>query len=244
MKESSINQCCFFLQAPLAVRKLFETELMDVSIEGGKVLRELGKQVKNMQKGDPVKILDGVRRAVDRLQQSLYLNSYLLIRQETGIEEEAAKDFPVSVLPELKRFGNNGDAHNFFRSGSTHKMGIAYSQDDLASVEKRCFKKLHSWPSRPVDDFDFAKDSVFEQRVRVLESASALSLGTFATLLMEVALRLDYVVEAVEELGNLANFKEAERVEERVEPKAGHKINTGAVSVNVKAGQKIGAGAV
>ena len=202
-----------FFQAPLTVRLLFERELREVSTEGGKVLRELGKQVNEMQKGDPIKILDGVRRAVDRLQQSLYLNSYLLIRHEMGLEEDIAEDFPVSVLPELKKFGN-GDSSTFFRSGSSHKMGIAYSHDDFASVDKRVFKKLHSWPSRPVDDFDFAKDSLFEQRVRVLESASALSLGTFATLLMEVALRLDYVVEAVDELGNLANFKEAEQGEE------------------------------
>lgn len=197
------------IQAPLAVRLLFEKELREVSIEGAQVLRKLGKQVKNMQKGDPTKILDCVRHAVERLQQSLYLNSYLLIRQEMGFEDDIAEGLSVSVIPELKRHGNNDRSGGFFHSGSTHKMGIAYSYDDLALAERKCFKKLHSWPSRPMDDFDFAKDCVFEQRVRVIESASALSLGTFATLLMEVALRLDYVVEAVEELGQLANFKDA-----------------------------------
>lgn len=197
------------MQAPLDVRLLFEKELRDVSVEGAQVLRALGKQVQNMEKGDYVRILDGVRHAVDRLQQSLYLNSYLLIRQEMGFKDDYDDDFAISVIPELKRQGN-GEHHSggFFRTGSTHKMGFAYSHDDLTKAYKKGIKKLHSWPSRPIDDFDFAKDSVFEQRVRVLESASALSLGTFATLLMEVALRLDYVVEAVEELGKLANFKD------------------------------------
>ncbi|KAH7443286.1 hypothetical protein KP509_02G028600 [Ceratopteris richardii] len=200
------------IQAPQDVRLLFEKELRDVSVEGAKVLRILGKQVQNMEKGDYTRILDDVRRAVDRLQQSLYLNSYLLIRQEMGFKEEYADNLAVKVIPELKRHGyeDHNHAGRFFRTGSSHKMGFAYSHEDLMDAERSSFKKLHSWPSRPIDDFDFAKDSVFEQRVRVLESASALSLGTFATLLMEVALRLDYVVEAVEELGRLANFKDPE----------------------------------
>eukprot|EP00250_Pteridium_aquilinum_P012196 c20561_g1_i1 orf=830-2581(+) len=198
------------IQAPLPVRLLFEAELRELSIEGAKVLRELGKQVENMQKGDPVKILDGVRHAVERLQQSLYLNSYLLIKQELGYDDDIPDDLSLSVLPELKKYENHDHQNNFFRTGSVHKMGIAYSHDDLSAARRRCFKKLNSWPSRPIDDFDFAKDSMLEQRVRVLESASALSLGTFATLLMEVALRLDYVVEAVGELSDLAKFKKPE----------------------------------
>ncbi|KAH7298626.1 hypothetical protein KP509_25G051800 [Ceratopteris richardii] len=199
------------IQAPLDVRLLFEKELRDVSVEGAKVLRTLGKHVQNMEKADYMGILDGVRRAVDRLQQSLYLNSYLLVRQEVGFTDNYVDNFAVSVIPELKKHGH-GDHHHhrssgFFRTGSSHKMGFAKSRDDLNEADRNGIKKLHSWPSRPIDDLDFTKDSIFEQRVRVLESASALSLGTFATLLMEVALRLDYVVEAVEELGNLANFK-------------------------------------
>ncbi|MCO5603548.1 hypothetical protein L7F22_057699 [Adiantum nelumboides] len=198
------------IQAPLPVRLLFETELREVSVEGAKVLRKLGKQVQNMQKGDPAKILDGVRHAVEHLQQSLYLNSYLLIKQEIGFDDDIPEDLSLSVWPELKKFEHLDHHNGFFHAGSFHKMGIAYSHDDLIESKRRCFKKLNSWPSRPVDDFDFAKDSMLEQRVRVLESASALSLGTFATLLMEVALRLDYVVEVVDELADLAKFKYAE----------------------------------
>lgn len=197
------------IQAPLSVRSLFEDELREVSKEGAEVLRKLGKQVRNMQKGDPTTILDGVRHAVEQLQHSLYLHSYLLVRPETGIlEESCMEELPLSVIPEIKKYGNDNHSGGFFRTGSSTKLGIAYSHDDSSDASGRQYKKLHSWPYRPIDDFDFAKDSVFEQRVRVLESASALSLGTFATLLMEVALRLDYLVEAVEELGELANFAE------------------------------------
>ena len=52
--------------------------------------------------------------------------------------------------------------------------------------------------------------------MRVIESASALSLGTFATLLVEVAIRLDYLVDAVVELSELARFKEPKKVRTNV----------------------------
>ncbi|KAH7420539.1 hypothetical protein KP509_13G011600 [Ceratopteris richardii] len=194
------------IQAPLPVRLLFETELRDVSLQSANVLRELGKQVKNMQKGDPMEILNGVKHSVERLQQSLYLNSYLLVKQE-GFEDGMPENLSLKVLPELKKYEKRDNQNGFFRSGSVHKMGIAYSHDEASEESRKYFRKLNSWPYRPIDDFDFAKDSLLEQRVRVLESASALSLGTFATLLMEVALRLDYVVEAVDELSDMAKFK-------------------------------------
>lgn len=205
------------IQAPQSVRRLFEGELHEVSLEGAQVLRKLGEQVANMRKGDPATILDGVRHAVDRLQQSLYLHSYLLVRQETGILEDNMEDLSVSVIPAITRPGFGDKPGNLFRTGSSHKLGMAYPRDESQDASERGFKKLHSWPSRPMDDFEFAKDCVFEQRVRVLESASALSLGTFATLLMEVALRLDYVVDAVEELGELANFTDMTESMNKVE---------------------------
>lgn len=192
------------IQAPIEVRKLFENELREVSMEGALVLRKLGRQVEDTHKGDPATILHGVRHAVDRLQQSLYLHSYLLVRQET---EESVENIAVSVIPEITKPDNDENCDNLSQAVSTNKLGIVYPHEESIDSPRRCVKKLHSWPSRVMDDFDFAKESIFdEQRVRVLESASALSLGTFATLLMEVALRLDYVVEAVEELGELANF--------------------------------------
>lgn len=191
-------------QAPLAVRKLFESELHAIGAEAALVLRKLGKYVKNMQKGDLITILDGVQHAVYRLQQSLYLHSYLLVQQETGILEDKGEALSASVIPELVGPENGANSNSLSYAQLTNKMAYAHDSTDTS---RRSFKKLHSWPSRPMDDFDFAKNSVFQQRVRVLESSSVLSFGTFATLLMEVALRLDYVVDAVEELGTLAKFK-------------------------------------
>lgn len=80
-------------------------------------------------------------------------------------------------------------------------------------AEGNVVKRTHSWPSRLKGSLHFAKEPLLEQRVRVVESPSALSVGTFATLLMEVALRLDYLVDAVCELSELASF--ADKKEEK-----------------------------
>lgn len=199
------------IQAPLGVRKLFENEISAVGIESAMVLRKLGRQLEDMQKGESALLLQGVKHAIDQLQRSIYFQSYLLVhRGETVHLEQQKEKISVGVIPEVTRL-----AHDNAQGCSI--LTQACSSDDLESVrvcqqfsgssKKERINRMHSWPSRRKDDLDFAKKPLMEQRVRVLESASALSVGTFATLLMEVAHRLDYVVEAVHELGELASFE-------------------------------------
>ncbi|MCO5594816.1 hypothetical protein L7F22_048850 [Adiantum nelumboides] len=198
------------IQAPLQVRSLFKDELLGLSQQCALVFRKLGQEVLLMQKNDHMTILNGVHKAIEQLQHSLYLHSYLLVRPETGIlEQNLMEELPLSVIPEIKQNeGEEDEAGAFVQSAGTTTVGVAFAHEASRDHARRRIKKLHSWPYRQVDDFEFAKDQVFEQKVRVLESASALSLGTFATLLVEVALRLDYLVEAVDELGTLAGFKD------------------------------------
>ncbi|KAH7443603.1 hypothetical protein KP509_02G041800 [Ceratopteris richardii] len=195
------------IQAPLSVRLLFERELREVSSQSANVLRNLGNQIQNMQKEDPHDMLDGVKHSVERLQQSLYLNSYLLVKQGGLDNNGMPENLGLTLLPELSKYEKRDHQHGAFRPASVHKMETAYSHDEASDESGRYLRKQNSWPNQPIDDFNFAKDSLLEQRVRVLETASALSLGTFTTLLMEVALRLDYVVEAVDELSDMAKFK-------------------------------------
>ncbi|MBA0678233.1 hypothetical protein Goari_019591, partial [Gossypium aridum] len=65
---------------------------------------------------------------------------------------------------------------------------------------------LHSWPSREVDACGFSTDIVLP-RMRALESTAALSLITFTSLLIEFVVRVDNLVEADDELSQIAKFK-------------------------------------
>ncbi|MBA0824872.1 hypothetical protein Goarm_021509 [Gossypium armourianum] len=67
-------------------------------------------------------------------------------------------------------------------------------------------RRLHSWPSREVDACGFSTDIVLPG-MRALESTAALSLITFASLLIEFVVRVDNLVEADDELSKIAKFK-------------------------------------
>lgn len=75
---------------------------------------------------------------------------------------------------------------------------------------KRQQRRLRSWPSREVDDFEDDGNVVSDliPRMCALESTTALSLATFTSLLIEFVARLDHLVEAVEKLAKMARFKQ------------------------------------
>lgn len=74
---------------------------------------------------------------------------------------------------------------------------------------KKQQRRLHSWPSREVDDFeeDGGAEAGLIPRMRALESTAALSLATFTSLLIEFVARLDHLVDAVDVLAKMAKFK-------------------------------------
>ncbi|MCO5602251.1 hypothetical protein L7F22_056379 [Adiantum nelumboides] len=193
------------IQAPLKVRKLFQEEIRAVGVECACVLRKLGKQIEDMQKGDPATLLKGVEHAVGRLQESLYYRSYLLVRDEAGQLEDNKGNVAVSAFTEVSALRNALSMGTQLRS-IDNLASDPLREKNLDCLKEQCLKRTHTWPARLRGQLDFAKGPLLEQSVKVLKSASALSVGTFATLLMEVALRLDYVAEAVQELGECAMF--------------------------------------
>ncbi|KAI5074720.1 hypothetical protein GOP47_0010681 [Adiantum capillus-veneris] len=194
------------IQAPLKVRKLFHEEIRAVGVECACLLRELGKQIEDMQKGNPATLLKGVEHAIERLQESLYYCSYLLVRDEEGCLEDAKGNVAVSVIPEVTMLRNVHSMGSQLRSIDNLELSCGHEKCSNDWEESQCLKRTYTWPLRPRDQLDYAREPLLGQRVRIVKSASALSVGTFATLLMEVALRLDYVAEAVQELGECAGF--------------------------------------
>lgn len=190
------------IQAPPEKRQVFREELERVGTEGAKVLRELGRKVEKMEKLGSKDILLEVHEAAEDLQNKIDENSYILVNYESwpGQKPQPPKEFNdpenenknlvISSLSEM------WDAQNSV-------IGLDPSISELSS-DNVMRKNLVSWPR-----LSFTANAMLnEQESKVYESASSLSLATFASLLIEFVARLQNLVDEFDELSQKANFKD------------------------------------
>ncbi|PUZ60732.1 hypothetical protein GQ55_4G173500 [Panicum hallii var. hallii] len=203
------------IQAPPESRKVFAAEIEKVGQEGAKVLRELGDRVKTMTKLSSLDILFEVHMAAEELQKKIDEKSYLLVnterwdasKQAQGIKEVLNGTSAVEKENRNKENKNEGveptnvDQTLVHQSKSFLGNSFLNRYDSTSTIDG--FKL--SWPPRrsfhpnlPLEDEDS----------KTYESASALSLATFASLLIEFVARLQNVVNAFNELSEKANFKD------------------------------------
>ncbi|MBA0834610.1 hypothetical protein Goarm_006947 [Gossypium armourianum] len=178
------------IQASPEKRQVFAVEIKRVGNEGAKVLRELGAKVEKMEKLSPGDILREVHEAGEDLQMKIDDKSYLLVNSETWAtplqnkeHEEEAKD----------------DEHKLNMKSLSD---ISVDPSDVVIPESTMHKL--SWPC-----LSFTADALLPQRreSKIYQSASSLSLATFTSLLIEFVARLQNLVDAFQELSELADFK-------------------------------------
>lgn len=174
------------MQAAPEKRQVFREELQKVGIEGTKVLRLLGSKVQKMEKLSNRSILFEVHEAAKQLQIKINQQSFLLVKSKSLA---VAKQSDESIQTE----------DSVLEFNTPHLQSEGNSVDNVKSME--------SWPFLS-SDAD-AMNVVDEQNYEVYESASSLSLATFASLLIEFVARLQNLVHEFEELSEKANFKDS-----------------------------------
>ncbi|KAF2325542.1 hypothetical protein GH714_030088 [Hevea brasiliensis] len=218
-----------WLQAPAERRQVFSQELRRVGAEGAKLLRELGNKVKKMEKLGSVDILYQVHEAAEELQNKVDRKSYLLVNSESWEIGKSAKDLgepqdllnfddEVSVNKVLQHKSHSEAVLNLRsltipKSWDGQKPPVKDSKLPLPPApglsSDSMFKKQISWPAR----ISFAADALPQvEESKTYESASALSLATFTSLLIEFVARLQNLVDSFEELSEKANFKEPDEL--------------------------------
>nr|CAD1826682.1 unnamed protein product [Ananas comosus var. bracteatus] len=206
------------IQAPPESRQVFSDELRRVGIEGAKVLRDLGNKVKTMTKLSPQDILLEVHEAAERLQKKVDQKSYLLVNWESWggnkhlegkIKEESDGINSIEIENKNPATKSNSEVVFGLASIQSSKNSIIHnsiSRLDSSSTADMLLKQQLSWPARRSS---FNLDVLpAEEESKVYESASALSLATFASLLIEFVARLQNLVDAFEELSKVANFRD------------------------------------
>ncbi|KAJ3699299.1 hypothetical protein LUZ61_003004 [Rhynchospora tenuis] len=195
------------IQAPPEYRQIFSAELQKVGTEGAKVLRELGEKVKTMTKLTSSDILAEVHAAAEELQKKIDLKSYLLVNAESWEVFKQQNDAMKDGAPDVPRPKpiREQSLHEL-RSVRDSMLTTSYSRFDSSSTMDMMFRSQSMWPARR--SFHPADPLPSEQESRTYESASALSLATFASLLIEFVARLQNIVDAFDDLSVKAKFKE------------------------------------
>ncbi|TKY60919.1 Aluminum-activated malate transporter 9 [Spatholobus suberectus] len=208
------------IQAPAEMRQVFRRELQRVGSEGAKVLRELGNKVKKMEKLDGGDLLYEVHEAAEELQQKIDKKSYLLVNSESWEignrsreEEESDPQQGLLNMEEERKFleyKSHSEAVLDLRTVEVPNTweGISALGNNPAvpatDASQNMFRKQISWPAHIYHKSNaVAKEG---QESKTYESASALSLTTFTSLLIEFVARLQNLVDSFEELGEIANF--------------------------------------
>lgn len=212
---------------------MFKNEIQKVGTEGAKILRELGIKVEKLEKLSPdINLLEKVHEAAEELQMKIDQKSYHLVNSEKWaaagrqpkdfedhdrfqeFKEDEIKPNIISSLSEVNlnpspkpRLPNKTLDRNI-TSLSNHPSMIHWgSSEDV-------LKQQTHWPSR----LSILGDTILNVReVKTYESASALSLATFTSLLIEFVARLQNLVRAFEELSEKAKFSEPANVLEQKE---------------------------
>ena len=188
-------------QAPAERRRLFQNELQRVGTEGAKVLRELATKVEKMEKLSSGDILKEVHEAAEQLQKKIDQRSYLLVNSESWFIGRLKKVEDPENLEEMK-------------DNENEKLGYKSLSETVLEIKSfsawappgDVFRKQSLWPSRLSLIADAA---VREDEIRTYESASALSLATFVSLLIEFVARLQNVVDSFQELSEKAEFRKS-----------------------------------
>lgn len=188
-------------QAPPEKRRVFYEELQEVSTEGARVLRELGSKIDKMEKlGGFKNILDHVHVAAEHLQKKIDHKSFLLVNSESWEVGSPRKDLEELDDPPQQHLGLKCLSET---SIYAHKAQSQLPDEDFPPMQN--LRRLVPWPS----SFCLVESDgvlVREDEAKTYESASSLSLATFASLLIEFVARLQIVVDCFEELSEEAEF--------------------------------------
>ena len=194
-----------YIQAPPEKRLVFSNELQRVGTEGAKVLRQLGSKVEKMEKLSSIDILLNVHDAAEQLQMKIDQQSFLLVNSESWQAAKKPKEVAShDNLIDLKDLENKYSLiSSLSETGADSRLNISIesSVPELHVSQSMMGNKI-SWPR-----LSFLGDNMLlEQDSKVYESASSLSLATFASLLIEFVARLQNLVDEFQDLSEKANF--------------------------------------
>lgn len=165
-----------------------------------------------MKRSLTTSLLNRVHSSTERLQRVIDMHSYLLTTHY-DLHSNSSNPLPkLSNVLSTTPYDFVDQQEDDVCSTNHEKSSNHLTQNLTESYYKMMRKQsrmLNSWPSSEVNPFE--KGGGFRigilPQMRAVKSTAALSLTTFTSLLIEFVVRLDHLVEAVDELSKMAKFK-------------------------------------
>lgn len=170
------------IQTPLSVRALFRDSCTRVAGEVVKVLHELAKSIRDRRRCSPNVLSDNLQEALLDLNSAINSQPRLFLGSN---QVQANNVLPVAAATSVPRPEDNSRLST--PSFTDASNSIRESKDVTQRVLRPSLSKL---------------------AVTSLEFSEALPFAAFASLLVEMVVRLELLIEEVEELGKKARFKE------------------------------------
>ncbi|KAM3409240.1 hypothetical protein ACQJBY_001914 [Aegilops geniculata] len=179
------------IQTPTSVRSLFRTPCTRVAREVTKVLQELADSIRNHHRCAPDVLCDHLHEALQDLNSAIRSQPRLFLASKHGSANSR-------MLMEL-----NSSKH------AASRTALPSFKTDTASILER--KNTKADQSSERSERSTLGRTLSKIAITSLEFSEALPFAAFASLLVEMVVRLELVIEEVKELERAANFKEFTR---------------------------------
>ncbi|KAL5223666.1 hypothetical protein ABZP36_010305 [Zizania latifolia] len=179
------------IQTPPSVRSLFRNPCTRVAREVAKVLQELAISIRDHHRCAPDVLSDHLHEALQDLNSAIRSQPRLFL----GSKHACANS---RVLMELNS-GKNTTA-------ATRTTLPSFKTDTASLLERR--KAKADQPSEPRNERTTLRPTLSKIAMTSLEFSEALPFAAFASLLVEMVVRLEMVIEEVKKLERAANFRE------------------------------------
>ncbi|RRT54250.1 hypothetical protein B296_00033562 [Ensete ventricosum] len=183
--------CCHLLQTPLSVRLLFRDPCSRVAGEVCKVFDELARSIRNRRHCSPNVLSDHLHEALQDLNSAIKSQPRLFLGSKKA--RPAANELAEAWRPQ---------------KNASSGVALSSAKSDITSLQEWRGKRVESSERKVL------RPTLSRIAITSLEFSEALPFAAFASLLVEMVARLELVIEAVEELGNAASFKEFSQEDE------------------------------
>ncbi|KAF8379109.1 hypothetical protein HHK36_028538 [Tetracentron sinense] len=180
--QSEIQILNMKVMTPRSIRALFSNPCIRVAGEVSKVLMELADSIRMCRKCYPERLSDHLQEALQDLNTAIKSQPRLFFGSK---HNQASNMLPVTTATASPKCNKESGVH--LQSTKTETSANNQSKESALKVLRPSLSKI---------------------AITSLEFSEALPFAAFASLLVEMVARLDLVIEEVEELGRLGNFKE------------------------------------